>query len=108
MAKTAAHPSLSLVLSLTALLALPAGAGIFVPLQPQESWYVTDGEVRVVVENAGATYIGGDFRYVGPHTGGGVAFKPSDGFRDPSWPLSSSSRITVATSGAVTTSRSSP
>lgn len=84
MARIAAHPGRLALL--TVFLALQAAAGVSAPLHPQESWYVTDGEVRAIVENGGSTYIGGAFRFVGPHTGGGVALKTADGLVDPTWP----------------------
>ena len=46
---------------------------------PRNIWE-TDGEVNVIVEHGGGViYVGGDFSYMGPHTGSGVALSPASG-----------------------------
>jgi hypothetical protein len=42
--------------------------------------------VNAIVEREGTVYIGGDFSYVGPHTGSGVAISPESGAVDPVFP----------------------
>jgi hypothetical protein len=55
---------------------------------PDEEVWVTDGTVRAIaIAPDGTTYIGGDFFYVGPRTGHGVALDATTGVHDPSFPL---------------------
>ncbi len=44
----------------------------------KEAW-VTDGPVYSICHGQGTTFIGGDFSYVGPYTGGGVPVDSSSG-----------------------------
>ena len=39
---------------------------------PRQDFWVTDGSVNAIAVTNDRVFIGGDFRYVGPHTGGGV------------------------------------
>src|SRR5437868_4661090 len=46
---------------------------------PREDFWVTDGEVRTVLETNGVVYIGGIFDYVGPVSETGGAFDSISG-----------------------------
>src|SRR3954463_12506892 len=46
---------------------------------PREDFWVTDGEVRTLLETNGVVYIGGIFDYVGPVSETGGAFDPISG-----------------------------
>jgi len=46
----------------------------------------TDGTVFAVARSGSSIYLGGDFRYVGPHTGGGAFVRRSDAAIDSSFP----------------------
>src|SRR5665647_140003 len=55
---------------------------------PDEQVWVTDGIVfATAIAPDGTTYIGGDFAYVGPNTGHGVALDPTSGAFDTSFPF---------------------
>jgi len=75
---------------LVALLFAPVAARADVPLNstPDPQVWVTNGTVRATaIGPDGTTYIGGDFTYVGPATGSGVALNATSGARDTSFPF---------------------
>ena len=49
------------------------------PNSPRENTWVTDSGVNSIVTDGNTVYLGGDFTYVGPHTGGGVPISTSSG-----------------------------
>ena len=53
---------------------------------PQEDFWVTNGVVYSSVTDGSTIYIGGDFQYVGPHTGQGVAIDTVTGIVDSALP----------------------
>ena len=78
------------ICSLATLLGAPAATGADVPMSsaPDAAPWVTDGTVRAISTAAdGTTYIGGQFTYVGPRTGGGAALDASSGACDTAFPL---------------------
>ena len=50
------------------------------------SLWETDGPVFAVAESGGTVYLGGEFDYVGPHTGSGVPLSSVSGAADPMFP----------------------
>ena len=62
------------LLSLT-VFAAPAAAQTVLP----DHWGVLSGAVTSIVRAANTIYIGGDFAYVGPSTGGGIPLDPVSG-----------------------------
>ncbi len=89
-----AHRSRSLslvcVCCLAAFVAAPAAARAAAPLSstPDQQAWVTNGTVvAIAIGPDGTTYIGGNFTYVGPNTGGGAALDATSGAPDMSFPL---------------------
>src|SRR5262249_45463981 len=54
--------------------------------QPMTNLWYVDGPVHAVVEANGVVYLGGEFHYAGPQTGGGVVVNASTGERDSAFP----------------------
>jgi len=71
--------NLVLVIAGMALAALNVTGARAQSSTPREETWVTDGTVRAVVRTTDTVYIGGDFTYVGPATGGGVPLDVSTG-----------------------------
>lgn len=46
---------------------------------PREDFWVPDGQINTMVVTNGVAYVGGDFRYVGPDSGGGVGLDLTTG-----------------------------
>ncbi|MCX7046272.1 MAG: hypothetical protein NTX50_12395, partial [Candidatus Sumerlaeota bacterium] len=60
------------VIMMTWLAATVVSAAMAQSSTPNENAWVTNGDVYAIVPVGGLTYIGGDFTYVGPYSGGGV------------------------------------
>ena len=89
---------ISLLLVLGGRPAVAAGA---LSSTPDEQVWVTNGPVyAAAIAPDGTTYIGGDFSYVGPRTGSGVALDAASGARDTAFPLVEGSVSAVAADGA--------
>src|SRR5262245_21724536 len=86
----------SLTATVLAALALLAGGAAAVPTAalPTATWVATGSTdadamagVDAVAVSDHTAFVGGDFNYVGPYTGGLVAFDPSSSLPDPAWPV---------------------
>jgi uncharacterized repeat protein (TIGR01451 family) len=68
--------------NLLRLLILASGFLLFLPLRAQEldtTMWVTNGTVYATAKNKNTLYLGGEFTYVGPNTGGGATIVPASG-----------------------------
>jgi hypothetical protein len=71
--------TLVLVIAVMALAALNVPGARAQSSTPREETWVTNGAVQAIVCTTDTIYIGGDFTYVGPATGGGVPLDASTG-----------------------------
>ena len=96
----------SCLLCLSCLVALaaapvPAGAGAALSSTPDQQPWVTNGTVWAIAAGAGGTtYIGGDFTYVGPNTGGAAALDATSGAPDLALPLVEGTADAAVSDGA--------
>ena len=67
---------------------------------PLPTWGVVGGGVDAIALSGTTAYIGGDFTYVGPSSGGFVAFDASSGALDPTWPQLTGDGGALAPNGA--------
>jgi hypothetical protein len=67
---------------------------------PLPSWGAVGGGVDAIALSGTTAYIGGGFTYVGPSTGGFVAFDASSGALDPTWPQLTGDGGVLAPDGA--------
>lgn len=56
----------------------------------------TNGPVYSVLRSGNSVFVGGDFSYVGPHTGGGAAIRPEDESLDVRFPSFDGGRVWTA------------
>ena len=61
---------------------------------PSSLWE-TNGQVEEVVESGGTVYLGGQFSYLGPHTGSGVALSSESGAVDSRFPHVDGGKVTA-------------
>ncbi|HEX5218698.1 MAG TPA: hypothetical protein VFZ59_03960 [Verrucomicrobiae bacterium] len=54
--------------------------------EPASQYWVTDGPVNAIAKYNGVLYMGGDFHYVGPVTGGAVLLNATSGVRSNGFP----------------------
>jgi trimeric autotransporter adhesin len=78
------------------------GAQAFAVLSdaPRGDMWETNGGVRALARTTDTLYIGGEFTYVGPHTGGGVPVDAGTGQAVPSFPLVDGSVSACAPDGS--------
>jgi hypothetical protein len=69
---------LLLALGIVLLPVTPTHAQVL-PNTPRQSLWMTNGTVNAIQQVGNTLYIGGNFTYVGPITGGGVPLAVSDG-----------------------------
>src|SRR5262249_30275306 len=67
---------------------------------PLPTWGAVGGGVDAIALSGTTAYIGGKFAYVGPSTGGFVAFDGSSGALDPTWPQLIGDGAALAPDGA--------
>ena len=65
-----------------------------------ENLWVTNGTISTVVRDGGTIYVGGNFTYVGPATGGGVPLGAASGAPLPSFPKVVGVVLAVVSDGA--------
>jgi len=69
----------TMVIAAIVLAALSVSVALAQSSTPREETWVTNGAVRSIVRTPDTVYIGGDFTYVGPSTGGGVPLDTATG-----------------------------
>lgn len=67
---------------------------------PRANAWVTDGEVYAIAPTPEAIYIGGDFSYAGPYTGGAALISAGSGELIPDFPVVNGYVVAVAPDGA--------
>ena len=56
------------------------------PFLAREDFWIPDGPVNAIEQRGGEIFIGGDFHYVGPNTGGAATLSPDTGTLDERFP----------------------
>lgn len=76
-----------LFLTFSLLLMLGLGSAQAGPLSnPLDEFFITDGQVKAMIQAGGVVYIGGTFTQVRHYTGHGVALAVATGLEDPAFP----------------------
>ena len=78
--------AVALLAAVLPALSPPCASAAGPPSIPNDNTCVTDGPVNTVACTGAATYIGGSFSYVGPHTGCGVTIDAAAGTVKPGFP----------------------
>jgi hypothetical protein len=84
---------------LAALCVLLSNGAAFAQAIDENLW-VTNGTISTVVRDGGTIYVGGNFTYVGPATGGGVPLGAASGAPPPSFPKVVGVVLAVISDGA--------
>ena len=85
-----------LAIVVAAVLASAGSAGAGMSVGVQLPTWDSDGQVLSIAREGQSIFLGGDFRYVGPHTGGGAFVHASDASLDQSFPAFDDGQISAA------------
>lgn len=64
------------------------------------TWWVTGGSTASLAVSGDRLYVGGDFQYVGPNTGGFAALDVNTGALQPGWPRVDGRVVSIAADGS--------